>query len=240
MAQSHTLVLSERSRLVKLMGELAPFNSSSYDYNLAERLGHFMGVSGSMNLAVGLRGLPVAASDPKSDVTGSEGAVEQVKEGVLNARERMIMRIVESFSSSDSQNSVPSQANGVREEALRTFSPYQRYYTSQQIEMGVAVKALRQQLRQDMSGISLEMHRLASLDKVMEDNLEAHARKQFNAVPKVLEKYFKTEISKQTGEFDMDQFLSLFYQKMRELLLAELDARLQPIFGLLEALNEYE
>jgi len=52
--------------------------------------------------------------------------------------------------------------------------------------------------------------------------------------------YFKTEIAKQTDEFDLDQFLSLFYQKMRELLLAELDARMQPIFGLLEALNEYE
>jgi len=148
MAQSHSLALSERSRLVKLMSELAQLNSSAYDYNLAERLGHFMGVSGSMNLALGLRGLPVAVSDQESD------SVDIVRKSVLDARERMIMRIVESFSSSDSQNSVPSLANGVREEALRTFSPYQRYYTSQQIEMGVAIKNLREQLRESMAGLS--------------------------------------------------------------------------------------
>ena len=123
---------------------------------------------------------------------------------------------------------------------MRTFSPYQRYYTSQQIEMGVAIKALRQQLRHQVSSISLEMHRLASLDEVLEANLEAHVRKQFNAVTKGLEIYFKTEMTKQTGEIELDQFLSPFYQKMRELLLAELEARMQPIFGLLEALNEYE
>ena len=234
MAQSHSLALSERSRLVKLMSELAQLNSSAYDYNLAERLGHFMGVSGSMNLALGLRALPVTAFDETSESIGI------VRKSVLDARERMILRIVESFSSSDSQNSVPSLANGVREEALRTFSPYQRYYTSQQIEMGVAIKAVREQLRKDMAGISLEMNRLASLDKVLEVNLEAHVRKQFNTVTKGLELYFKTEITKQTGEFELDQFLSPFYQKMRELLLAELDARMQPIFGLLEALNEYE
>ena len=236
MAQSHSLALSERSRLVKLMSELAQLNSSAYDYNLAERLGHFMGVSGSMNLALGLRALPISASDKTSD------SIDTVRKSVLDARERMIMRVVESFSSSDSQNSVPSLTNGVREEALRTFSPYQRYYTSQQIEMGVAIKALREQLREDMAGFSLEMYRLASLDRVLESNLEAHARKQFNNVTKGLEKYFKTEISRQTVDFDfdLDQFLSIFYQKMRELLLAELDARMQPIFGLLEALNEYE
>ena len=234
MAQSHSLALSERSRLVKLMSELAQLSSSAYDYNLAERLGHFMGVSGSMNLALGLRALPVTASDEASE------SIDIVRKSVLEARERMIMRIVESFSSSDSQNSVPSLTNGVREEALRTFSPYQRYYTSQQIEMGVAIKALRQQLRHQVSSISLEMHRLASLDEVLEANLEAHVRKQFNAVTKGLEIYFKTEMTKQTGEIELDQFLSPFYQKMRELLLAELDARMQPIFGLLEALNEYE
>ena len=234
MAQSHSLALSERSRLVKLMSELAQLNSSAYDYNLAERLGHFMGVSGSMNLALGLRALPVTAFDETSE------SIDIVRKSVLDARERMILRIVESFSSSDSQNSVPSLANGVREEALRTFSPYQRYYTSQQIEMGVAIKAVREQLRKDMAGISLEMNRLASLDKVLEVNLETHVRKQFNTVTKGLELYFKTEITKQTGEFELDQFLSPFYQKMRELLLAELDARMQPIFGLLEALNEYE
>ena len=234
MAQSHSLALSERSRLVKLMSELAQLNSSAYDYNLAERLGYFMGVSGSMNLALGLRALPVTAFDETSESIGI------VRKSVLDARERMILRIVESFSSSDSQNSVPSLANGVREEALRTFSPYQRYYTSQQIEMGVAIKAVREQLRKDMAGISLEMNRLASLDKVLEVNLETHVRKQFNTVTKGLELYFKTEITKQTGEFELDQFLSPFYQKMRELLLAELDARMQPIFGLLEALNEYE
>ena len=40
--------------------------------------------------------------------------------------------------------------------------------------------------------------------------------------------------------FDLDTFLPEFYLTMRDLLLAELDTRMQPLIGLVEALQEYE
>ena len=71
----------------------------------------------------------------------------------------------------------------------------------------------------------------------------------FNVIPKLLEQRFhlllkthKENVDDNNDELENwlapDGWLELFYQDLRELLLAEFDVRLQPILGLLEALNE--
>ncbi len=230
--------LQDRSRFVRQLTALSAQNLTAADYNLAERLGHFVGVSGSMNLARGLRSLPTQAK-----ITGSTSA-EALQTLLFEQRARMIRVIVESFSAdtNEGQNAVPSTATGVRVEALKTFEPYQRFYTTHQIEMAVSVKNLRIQMREALSGVSTAMHQLAELDKTLDDSLEAHARKLFNVSPKLLEQRFRSLLQQHAkdAEIEGEAWLELFYQDMRELLLAELDVRLQPVLGLLEALNEHE
>ena len=234
MAQINSISLSDRSRLVKFISELTDLKVNTYDYNLAERLGSFLGVSGSMNLARGIRNLPSEEFGIK------EGVCHTVIDDFFASRERLVKQVIDSFSSSDTQNSVPSEANGVRREALYMFSPFQRFYTAQQVEMGVAVKNLRDSLRRNMSIVSVRMQRLAEMDLILDENLEGHIRKQFNIVPKALEQYFNAFVHPNDEEFDIDTFLPEFYRTMRDLLLAELDARMQPLLGLVEALQEHE
>ena len=234
MAQMNSISLSDRSRLVGMICDLTDLNLNTYDYNLAERLGSFLGVSGSMNLARGIKNLPSSGSGIKG------GSSHAVIEEFLDSRERLVKQLIDSFSSSDVHNSVPSEANGVRREALYTFTPFQRFYTAKQVEMGVAVKHLRDFLRRDMSIMSVKMQRLSQMDLIFDENLEGHIRKQFNIVPKALEHYFYASVSASDKEFDLDTFLPEFYLTMRDLLLAELDARMQPLIGLVEALQEYE
>jgi len=234
MSQSTSSDLQDRSRLVNLLTQLTDFKLGSARYNLAERLGHLVGVSGSMDLARGLRQLPQQASQSKNT------DVVVLQDDFLSTRVRMMNTIIDSFSpeSGDPQKKVPSEATGIRAEALKTFAPYKRFYTTHQIEIAVGVKNLRTRIRVGMSSFSAQMHQLAELDSTLDQSLEVHARKLFDAIPKLLEPRFQ-ELLKQHQENDeATQWLELFHQDMRELLLAELDVRLQPVLGLLEAINE--
>jgi len=85
---------------------------------------------------------------------------------------------------------------------------------------------------------------------MLSDSLAGHTAKLFNVTPKLLESRFKqlleAHLEKSGGVNDTEPsqwlipggWLELFYKDMQELLLAELDVRLQPVVGLLEALNE--
>ncbi len=248
MAQSPSISLQDRSRFVRLITEFSVNKPHSADYNLAERLGSFVGVSGSMNLARGLR-KSASELDGSGRVSEVSANVEGIKDDFLSSRKRMIRNIVRGFSddTDQAQASVPSEATGVRAEALKTFDPYRRFYTSHQIEMAVSIKDLRGRVRTAMSRLSPELQSLAQLDTTLDESLEAHTRKQFSIAPKVLEQRFKELIASAVDlgrndsddEIDLnDDWLNDFYANMRELLLAELDLRMQPVVGLLEALIE--
>ncbi len=231
--------LQERSRLVRVLHDLSLNKLASMDANLAERLGHLVGLSGSMTLANGLRHLPAEA------VFGVSQSFAEAQQEVLRARQHRIAVIVDSFSdASEAQNSLPSPAKGLRVEALKSFEPYQRFYTTHQIEMAVAIKTVRERLRKGMTSTSAELHQLAALDEVIDNSLEAQTRKLFNALLKLLELRFKELRAEFKGLKDWDgednAWLQPFYQDMRELLLAEFDARFQPVLGLLEAIQEHE
>jgi hypothetical protein len=85
------------------------------------------------------------------------------------------------------------------------------------------------------------MARLASVDAVMEQVLGAHEQRLLSTVPSMLEKHFGRlqPVPDEPGsEVQPEAWLDAFCKDMQGVLLAELDIRLQPIEGLLEALRE--
>ena len=104
--------------------------------------------------------------------------------------------------------------------------------------MAVAVDETSDLLRRSMAAISDKLFRLAELDRLLQESLEAQTRKQYKVSIKVLERYFKSALAKSKEPTDAN-WIHPFLNIMREMLLAELDTRLQPTIGLLEALNEY-
>jgi len=229
--------------------ELSADNLSSKDLNLAERLSSLIGVSGSLDLARALQLLPTHVGTTKAE----EGA--SVQEYVMTTCQKMMQLITSSFvpditgDSADMQIKAPTASAGIKAEVLQTYEPYRRFYSAHQVEMAVGLQALRQRVRHSVSGVSVELHQLATLDMVLDQSLALHTRKLFNVIPKLLEQRFKlllqNHLEKNAGSVDdaeqwlePDGWLAFFYHDMRELLLAEFDVRLQPILGLLEALNE--
>lgn len=259
-----------------MLVELSATKLSSAERNLALHLSRLIGLSDSVTLARGLRQLPDKVGEAKL------GSIDAVQEDVLASRERMMQLITRSFSPESELTpfQVPSSVAGMRTDVLLSYQPYQRFYTTHQVEMASGIQSLRLRVRDSLVGVSLEMHKLVELDRIVDESLSAHTRKLFNVTPKLLEQRFEelraiyfaemaqadtaeqlneaAQLSqeargdekfnrKESSESKEDEsnswrlpggWLNLFYRDMRELLLAEFDVRLQPVLGLLEALNE--
>ena len=140
-------------------------------------------------------------------------------------------------------------------EKILDFDPYRRFYSAHQAEMSYRVQDMQGRVREAASCLSPELAQLAMLDKTFEKLLTHRAREFFAVVPKqLLRKRFdflrqelrqEHQVRKTGVEQDDDPltwvepsgWLDKFYREMRELLLAELEVRLQPVLGLIETLN---
>lgn len=246
MIRTRPSALQDRCRLVCLLTELSASKLSVAEYNLAERLGHMVGVSGSMILARGITSLPLKEA-VSQDSNIQDSNIADAQQYLLDRRARAIRSIQDSFlmNQGDAPTRVPSVAAGIRPEALKTFEPYQRFYVTHQMELSVLAKELRMKVRSLVSGVSVELHQLAILDQTLEESLDSSTRKLFSVIPKLLGHRFKDMTSRdaqvqssRSGSEELTWALP-FHNDMREMLLAELDVRLQPVFGLFEALNEH-
>jgi len=250
MIQTTSSTLLDRSRLVSMLIELSTSKLNSADYNLAERLSSLIGVSGSLDLARALQLLPTEIGKMATSAGMS------VEEDVTITCQKMMQLITSSFvaetvvGSADMQIKAPTISAGVRPEVLQTYEPYRRFYSAHQVEMAVGLQSLRQRVRRGVAVETVELHQLATLDMVLDQTLAVHTRKLFNVIPKLLEQRFNllledhlekngvTEDDDPAQWLEPGGWLAFFYHDMRELLLAEFDVRLQPVLGLLEALNE--
>lgn len=253
MIQTASQTLSDRSRLVRLLTELSDTKYSSNGHNLAEQLGRLISVSDSIALSRSLGQLSYQSGKRMDNRENISESAYKVREAVLFSREQMINTIIQSFASEPSGTGIqaPSLAMGTRVEALQTYEPYQRFYSMHQAEMAGSIQNLRLRVRVGVSEFSTELHQLAELDKILSESLAIHTAKLFNGTPKLLEQRFKQLLEayrQKTAQVNNTEprhwlmpggWLELFYRDMQELLLAELDVRLQPVLGLLEALNEH-
>jgi hypothetical protein len=131
------------------------------------------------------------------------------------------------------------------------FDPYSRFYAAHQRQMENQVRTLRSQLRGQLAKSSPALQQLAALDASFENILSEREAMLLSKVPKLLEKRFtqtlKQHLKKQAEavaedvnapRLKPDAWLLPWRQQMRTALLAELDTRLQPALGLLEAFNQ--
>lgn len=144
-------------------------------------------------------------------------------------------------------------------EPQTAFEPYRRYHTAHQRQMDSTVRALRAQVRRALGSGTREMQQLAALDAAFENILAAREAALLSKVAKLLEKQFMQGLQAQrphraeasqrlaVGDGGLDDsvqpaptaaWLMPWRQAMRSALLAELDMRLQPTLGLLEALQQ--
>ena len=169
----------------------------------------------------------------------------QEKASALNAAfdrvHRAILQTIEqSFDADIEQPRYPLPKLNI-ENGKPDLSVYQAFYVAQQKDMSAKIQGLRTYIRETLSAASSNMAKLALLDITLEETIGFPLRSGFGAVSKVLlhytqrlendwQKHTQQELFQESGSTD-------FFNELRQLLLAELDLRLQPVQGMLDAFN---
>ena len=126
------------------------------------------------------------------------------------------------------------------------FALYRRQYLAHQRTMEDRVGALRARVRATASTASPALRQLAALDAVLDDALGSHQRRTLANVPHLLEQRFKDLAGTSRAQVVPTQGTLAAEPQgtpadmgatLKELLLAELGIRLQPIDGMMEALG---
>jgi hypothetical protein len=129
------------------------------------------------------------------------------------------------------------------------FEPYRKFYVARQIEMEIRIQQLRATVGTRISCLSPELARLEKLDACFAKVLSGSVRDLFAVIPKQLERRFASEfdthrrnLPNEPAASDLAEWMmpggwiGAFCAEMRELLLAELDVRLQPVLGMIDSL----
>lgn len=134
--------------------------------------------------------------------------------------------------------------------ATASYEPYRRAYSAHQRDMEASLRPFRLQVREVLARTSPTLAKLAALDAVFDKSLCERERQLFSTLPALLAKRFELlRQAHQPSPADTPDalnplspetppaWLTRFGQEVQAVLLAELDARLEPTLGLIEAYN---
>ena len=128
------------------------------------------------------------------------------------------------------------------------FEPFRRYASGHQRQMESVIRSLRGQLRGMLHKGSTPQRQLAALDAIFDNVLMAREARLLGQITLRFEKRFAQALRQHTRALvqaaQADEpapasaiWLTPLFEAMRAALLAELDLRLQPLLGLIEAIS---
>ncbi len=168
----------------------------------------------------GLLGRPRNSAVPP--LHPDQAAAARVK--VLAVRAALLQKVADGLASAEPDGAeAPEQARGSSAlESPPGIPRRQRFYAQQQREMELRIHGLRAELRAQLRDASPALAQLAALDETLGQGLAKPLEKACNWLPALV-----------AGREDVS------VAELQALLLAELETRLQPVFGLLAALEEH-
>lgn len=173
---------------------------------------------------------PKATSKPAPDAAAQTAAAASPATQATEL-EQELARLRASLESGIGKSSLP--APDPEDSDASAFEAFRRYYATQQRDMEQKVGPLRAKVRERLGQTSPALKQLAALDAALDGILCERESRLLYGVPLLLKKRFahlRTTYPAGTG-------LLRFGQELQTVLRAELDVRLQPTQGLLEALH---
>jgi hypothetical protein len=113
------------------------------------------------------------------------------------------------------------------------LAPYRLHHAQQQRSMAARIATLRERLRPHLADTAGPLARLAQLDALLERATAAPERERLAGLPALL-----TRRAERHHAADPRGWRARFWADLQRLLRAELDLRLQPVLGLIEALHD--
>lgn len=234
------------SRLVRLLSDSTPLDREPIKQDAAQRLSLWLNAADSVTLHAVLQPSTRAAQGTPSEPRGlSKVAVEEEFHRVRSELVNAIMAFDDMGAPAKRGPSL-RQAEAVDEEGA-DYAPHYKRYRQQQRNMASKIEPLRAHVRQVLAKASPPLRQLANLDAVMEQTLGGREQNLLAGVPLFLEKRFEQLRQPRPDGLHTAQQgrpnarSGLFSKELQEVLLAELDVRLEPVVGLIEAFsNEIE
>lgn len=235
------------SNFIRVLSDLALVEAFEPGVAFAEKLGAWL----SLDDAITLHAVHVTGSTTPLSRSGATGTITLNEEFTrLRTRLGKLDAPTESTRLSSTRRNAPSTPSDEPLDLATSHDPYRRYYLAQQREMEASIHPFRVKVREVLASTSPTLAKLAALDAVFDSSLCDRERKLFSRVSSLLEKRFKqlhqTHQQALAGTPEADNpvlgmnardWLAHFWQEFQAVILAELDARLEPTLGLIEALN---
>ncbi|TXT39766.1 MAG: hypothetical protein FD135_1871 [Comamonadaceae bacterium] len=221
LARSHF----HRSSLIRVLTDMALVDAVEPGGTFAEKLGQWVDIAS----AITLRSVHSASVATPAGAKAPAKASSAVGEEFARVRAALVQAIQKS--------ELPKPGGPLEVEP--TFEPYRRYYMAQQRDMALKVPRLQARVRAVLVGASPALKQLAALDEAFATMLSEREDQLLSKLPSLLALRFK---HLQQGSPQAEQpggWLARFGHELQTVLLAELDVRLQPTVGLLEALNPH-
>lgn len=244
MARGSPRTSFDSSRLIRALSDLVSTDATPPRQSFADRLGQWLDFADAIALFSALNGSTDAAGGPataehpalRDEFARVRGALlDSINtDGVLTPGKARIR--------------LPAPAWHASTPGAADYLPYHRYYLAHQRDMGAAIAPLRASVRAGLAQRAPALRQLAALDGVLDQALAPRERSLLATVPQLLGRRFEqlhqahrnalTTPDDPARWLQPGAWLHTFCQDMRAVLLAELELRLQPVAGLLEALNE--
>ncbi len=194
--------------------------------DVAEKLSLWVDTFDALELRAAQQSIKTLADAKPSDLQPAK--TDAVEAEFHRVRTAMVQAIT---ANDTSRNTPPPDA---ATETVADYAPYRQRYIEQQRHMESKIGPLRAHVRQALSRASPKLRQLAYLDAVMDQMiLGGREQKLLTTVPVLLERRFEhlRKTHSQAG------WLDVFRKELQEVLLAEMNVRLQPVVGLMEAFS---
>jgi hypothetical protein len=235
------------SGLLRVLADLGVVQTAEPGTAFAEKLSTWL----NLNDAITLRAIHNAPA-PTKPTRGAGTASWPLGDEFTRVRTSLVTAISKGFAPKVERpqrgRSAPMPEVSLEEAA--SYEPYRQHYLAHQRSMETNAQALRAKVREALARTSPTLKQLATLDATFDAILRDRESKLLATLPGLLEQRFthllkahqqQLAVSQQTDNtaswMKPGGWLARFCHELQTVLLAELDMRLHPTVGLIEAFN---
>jgi hypothetical protein len=238
------------SKLIRCLADLQIVDAVEPGNAFAEKLGLWIHFTDAITLSALHEGS--IASRPAMQSMAQRAAVgiefERIQAGLIDSIRKSC-----SPGRGKSHMELPAPKLELPLDLAAAYAPYRRFYDAHQRDMELRIQPLRFNVREALAKASPRLAKLAELDAALERILRERESKLLSKVPVLLKKRFEQlfkeheQVLAETQQADnpagwmrAGAWLARFCNDMQMLLLAEMELRLQPTVGLIEALDNQD
>tara|TARA_R110001599_G_scaffold192503_1_gene387893 strand:+ start:10050 stop:10790 length:741 start_codon:yes stop_codon:yes gene_type:complete len=234
---------ADASRLVRLLNEWVEGDVAIATRGFAERLGQLFDLPDSIRIS------SAHASVSAASFEAGRLSIDEVRDEFFRGRTALIRAALRSFTPGSGHTRIrfPLENASAPVDEATDPEPYLAFYIALQRDIDFRARNLQAAVRDSVAGFSPTLAQLCALDSALTAPIAANHRRLFGAIPKLLQNRFEFLLAEYRQTVPQEQHqpdlwaqsLSNLRDDMQSLALAEIETRLLPTLGLIEALEEH-